>query len=308
MTAASGTLGPRPSFIGIGAGKSGTTWLWEMLRKHPDVFLPEQKELQYFNEEWYGTPGIRNERATRGIEWYLQFFADAQPGQVCGEITPTYLWNVTAPQRIHAFDPSLRLFALLRDPTEQVFSSYLFSLQKGEMNRMSFEDALVRHSYLVDRTYYGRFIGNYLDWFPLERLKVFLYEDLVRDPRRILVEVERYIGVREFVPDNVSSRTNVTGANAYPRINRALMAFRLALKRYRLEPIVAAADKVGLGSPFRWVQGQVRPYDGRPRMNPDTEARLRATFTPDIEVLEKHIGIDLSAWKSGAVNADQRTG
>ncbi len=36
-------------FLGIGAQKAGTTWLWAMLRRHPQVWLPPRKELHYFD-------------------------------------------------------------------------------------------------------------------------------------------------------------------------------------------------------------------------------------------------------------------
>jgi hypothetical protein len=38
-----------PTFLGIGAQKAGTTWLWENLRVHPDVFMTPVKEIHYFD-------------------------------------------------------------------------------------------------------------------------------------------------------------------------------------------------------------------------------------------------------------------
>ena len=43
---------PFPDFLGIGAQKAGTTWLHENLRRHPELFLPEEKELHYFDRQW----------------------------------------------------------------------------------------------------------------------------------------------------------------------------------------------------------------------------------------------------------------
>ena len=43
---------PLPDFLGIGAQKAGTTWLAANLRRHPDVFIPERKELHFFDNKW----------------------------------------------------------------------------------------------------------------------------------------------------------------------------------------------------------------------------------------------------------------
>lgn len=295
--------GARPSFVGIGTGKAGTTWLWGMLRQHPEIFLPDEKELHYFDDEWYGPPGLRNDRASRPLTWYLEHFADARPGHVCGEITPSYLWNPTAPERLHEFDPDLKLFAVLRDPTERVFSSFQFSLLKGEIEQMPFEQALVEHPYLVDRTRYGQFLDRYLEYFPPQRLAIRFYDDLKSDPRAFLLDIESFIGVSPFVPDDVDARRNVTGAHAYPRLNRAMMRARMSVKRHGLERFKDGADRVGLTRPLKWLQRQVRPFEEVPTMSPETEAELRRTFMPDIVRVEALTGRDLSAWKPTSTDA-----
>ena len=54
----------RPDFLGLGVQKGGTTSLDAMLRQHPDVLLPDRKELQFFSlhynlgEAWYGGRAI----------------------------------------------------------------------------------------------------------------------------------------------------------------------------------------------------------------------------------------------------------
>lgn len=300
---------PRPSFIGIGTGKAGTTWLWGMLRQHPEIFLPSEKELHYFDEEWYGPPGLRNERADRPLAWYLAHFEEAGPDQLCGEITPSYLWNPTAAKLLNQFDPDLKLFAILRDPTERVFSSFQFSLLKGEIEQMAFEQALTEHPYLVERTRYGQFLDRYLDHFPPDQLAIRFYDDLRSDPRAFLIDIESYLGVSSFVPDDVDERQNVTVAHAYPRLNRAMMRARMGLKRHGLERFKDRADRVGLTRPLKWLQGQVRPFDETPRMQPETEQELRQGFVPDIERIEALTGRDLAAWKPTArLSGDQFTG
>lgn len=76
--------GRLPDFVCIGGMRCGSTTLWEMLRRHRGIFLPETKELHYFDREGR-RDGIDDEASYRAC------FAGAASGQVCGECTPSYL-------------------------------------------------------------------------------------------------------------------------------------------------------------------------------------------------------------------------
>jgi Sulfotransferase domain len=288
---------PRPSFICVGAGKAGTTWLWEMLRLHPDVYLPATKEIHYFNDIAYEGSDVRNPNFRRPVSWYLRHFAPARPGQVCGEISPSYLWSDTAPDAIHAFDPDMRIVIMLRDPVDRLFSSYLFGQQKGEIGRISFEEALRSVDYLLARAPCSRSVARYLELFGRDRVKVVFHEDLSTDPRRMLLDVQAFLGVRPCVPDEVTERRNVTGASRFPTATTFLMRNRIRLKRHGLEWLVEAGKRVGVVRVFRWFQAQVRPYEQRPTVAPATEAALREFFLEDVEALERLLGVDLGRWK-----------
>jgi hypothetical protein len=295
--------GPRPTFLGIGSGKCGTSWIWEMLRRHPDLFLPELKEIHYFNEEAPEAHNVPNPRSRRPIEWYLSYFSDAEPRRVCGEITPSYLWSRSAPRRIHAFDPSMKLFVSFRDPVDRLFSVYLFGIQRGQTDSsLSFEETLEQAPYLIERTKYGASIARYLDLFPREQLHVILYEDIRDEPDRVLTDLARFIGVDPFVPEDAGEAANITGRPVHPGVTRRLMQLRLVTKRYGLERVIEAADRLGLGAAYRHLR-RSEPFDDRPTIAPETEARLRELFAPDIELLESQLDLDLTAWKPEAVTA-----
>jgi hypothetical protein len=287
----------RPSFICVGAGKAGTTWLWEMLRLHPDVYLPDVKEIHYFNDIAYEGSDVRNPNFRKPVGWYLRFFSPARPGQVCGEISPSYLWSATAPDAIHAFDPEMRILIMLRDPVDRLFSSYLFGQQKGEIGQVSFEEALQSVDYLLDRAPCSGSVARYLELFGRDRVKVVFHEDLSADPRGLLLDVEAFLGVGPFVPDEVTERRNVTGASRFPTATTFLMRNRIRMKRHGLEWLVDGGKRVGVVKVFRWFQAQVRPYEQRPTVAPATEVELREFFREDVEHLERLLDVDLWRWK-----------
>ncbi len=121
---------PRPHFLGVGTQKGGTTTLYELLKCHPDIYLPDNKEIHYFTKHY-----------ARGDRWYTEQFQSALPGQLRGEITPYYLFHEAAPQRIHTMRKRMKIIALLRNPVERTLSQYFHSCRWG-LEMLNLEDAL----------------------------------------------------------------------------------------------------------------------------------------------------------------------
>ena len=111
------------NFLLIGAQKSGTTWLYQALSQHEDIFVPETKEPHFFD---------RNATYEKGYAWYADHFAPSQNQTAIGECTPNYLWAVGAPsettnhpeiskeipERIQAVLPDAKFIVLLRNPVK----------------------------------------------------------------------------------------------------------------------------------------------------------------------------------------------
>ena len=109
-----------PDFIGIGAQKSGTSWLFKNLRKHPQLYFPETKEIHFF--DWY---------FYKGLNWYCKHFKDADISQYKGEITPCY--SILSEEKIkfiHQINPKLKIILLLRNPIERAWSHAVMNLVK----------------------------------------------------------------------------------------------------------------------------------------------------------------------------------
>ena len=172
-----------PYFIGLGAQKAGTTSLHGWLQNHPQVFIPMQKELQFFTLNY-----------PTGPHWYQQHFQQAAPKQRCGEITPYYLFHPLAPQRIHQLLPQARLIILLRDPVERTLSQLFHSIRLGletldplaaldaENHRLegAYQQLLTgatHHAYVL-RSRYEQQLARYEALFGQEQLLLLRSEDM----------------------------------------------------------------------------------------------------------------------------------
>ena len=123
-----------PDFFIVGHEKCGTTALFNILRQHPQVFMPDLKEPRFFfrdrprsdaTKEWIGA-GADLRPGT--LDAYLSLFADAGPEQRAGEASPQYIRSPDAARLIAQVQPGARIIALLREPTSLVQNFHLNNL------------------------------------------------------------------------------------------------------------------------------------------------------------------------------------
>ena len=177
-----------PHFLGIGAQKSGTTWLHANLSRHPGIFLPETKELHYFDWNFH-----------RPLGEYLAHFTRAGD-RIRGEITPGY--SVLDDDRvdfIRRIAPELRIVLLLRDPIERAWSQAVMNLVEIEGRPAEEIDDRTFIDHLSDdrvrlRNDYAGIIERWSGAFGEERLHIGFFEDVAQRPVELLRGVLDFIG------------------------------------------------------------------------------------------------------------------
>ena len=210
----------RPTYLVIGAQKAGTSSLHHYLSQNPAVLTARVKEVQYFTkyyargEGWYRAqfPLVTHERAVRrrlGVS------------PAVGEATAACLFDPRSPERVHAFDPEMKLIAVLRDPIERAYSHFQMELRWGRETG-TFEEALNREktelpgvlerlhtnpnvgvSSGLGRTYvarglYADQLERWLQLFDREQLLILMSDDLDNDPAGTLSRVAGFLGVPEL--------------------------------------------------------------------------------------------------------------
>jgi hypothetical protein len=186
-----------PTFICAGAQKSGTTWLYHQLCQHPQIRMPKVKELRYFHP-W------------NGEDWqaYQQHFRDCQ-GFVCGEMTPEYLFSKTAPAQMKERLPQLKVFAILRNPTERAFSQWRMGRHLGNMDKaQTFLSLFWRNkNCLRGQGHYATHIKTYTSYFPLGRqFQYYFYDDLVADPVSFYGSICSFLCIEPIIPVTIHNR------------------------------------------------------------------------------------------------------
>ena len=215
-----------PDFLVIGAQKSGTTTLFSLLSKHPEIYLPVQKEVQFFsNDELYG----------KGIEWYCEEnFKVGEIGGVAGEISPQYMFYSKVPERIGKCVPEIKFITILRHPIKRAFSQYLMSSRRGQESR-SFTDALAQSvaasesedvisesQAYYQHSNYAEILIKYLAIFPKERFLLLFQEDLDKNPENVLAAIYTFLDVNQIMPENPGVRLHQSGEIKHQWLNRLL--------------------------------------------------------------------------------------
>src|ERR1700691_3844946 len=109
-----------PDFFIVGHHKSGTTAMYEMLRPHPEIYMPAMKEPEFF-----GRDRTFGETRPQTYAEYLALFEAAGPRQLAGEASPSYLSSASAAKLIADVQPAARIIAILREPASFLNSLHL---------------------------------------------------------------------------------------------------------------------------------------------------------------------------------------
>jgi hypothetical protein len=288
-------------FIVIGAAKSGTTWLWKVLKNHPQCFLPERKEINFFNIELQHPVGNRqNSNFNKPLAWYQNHFSNADPCLKWGEVSPMYLCSETAPDAIFNYNPDIRLIALLRNPVERVYSDYHHKMRMGTIRKNEFEAVIDRYPFIVERSMYGRLLKRYLDRFPRKNIKIILYDDLKIMPDQVVREIENFIGI-DHHDDNpvISEWVNVAIVPRFQSINYSLGMIRKLLVYLRLLDVIRRSTVFHkINAFFEAIKKRNISRKAPDKINPESRELLRKRFAQDILLLEKETRMDLKMWLS----------
>lgn len=200
---------PLRMFVVAGMPRSGTTFLYHNLQKHPALFLPFRKELNYFAVNY-----------ARGAEWYRSLYREIAPDQLGGDISPFYFMDQRAIQRIAEFSPDAKVILAVREPAEWAVSLYNQILTYDRrvppfeefINTYPFKAGPTRIPLLISDGFVGRMIEAYRRTFG-DRLLLYDFALFRRDPLVVLSAIERFLGIPRFFESGNFDNVVINAAN-----------------------------------------------------------------------------------------------
>jgi hypothetical protein len=276
-----------PNFLGIGAMRSGTTWLDSILRTHPDIYLPERRKEIHFFDLYYD----------KGIDWYKDFFSAhtkvIKKYRQIGEITPAYLYFPEIPERIKTYLPDCRFLVILRNPVDRAYSHYGFRV-KNFAEKRTFAQLLEQEPEIKQKGLYFEQISRYLAFFPQENFLFLVFEETIKNPESILKQLAEFLSVEyeKFELSTVSQKKNSSGLVRFPRARALACNFRDFLRDRDLDWLWNMAKSLNMNLVLE-TEGQQLPS-----ISQEMRAMLLDYYRSDIDNLEKLLQINLSSWKT----------
>lgn len=293
-------------FVIVGAQKSGTTTLHNVMSKHPEISMPAAKEVPFFNSEGNSRTDID------------AFLVDTFPIPLTkpfkvGKATPQYLPSKIAADQLAQNFPDCKVIAILRNPIERTYSHYRMCLRR-ERTELSFPDAVeflldprnlekarsTEHQlgendfqYAVAYSEYGRQLQQYFQNFENEQMKVIFMSDLKAKPDEIFHDIFEFIGVESsWSSDSIGKQFHKGGTREVVNLKKikSIPFFGPALKSvYRKLP-----------DSFKWKVRElnvVAEEDSVFASYPEQVKILSEHFSQDFEVLKQYCDVPAD-WKS----------
>lgn len=290
----------KPNFFIVGAPKCGTTAMNDYLEKHPEIFIPEIKEVHFFGRDLHFSKGALRDEAA-----YLALFQGAtEPRR--GEASVWYLYSRSAAQEIHAFNPSAKIVVMLRNPVDMLYSQHSQFLYNGNEDIADFREALAaeperkagqrvpKSAHLAqgllysETVRYAEQLARYFDLFGRDNVHVILYDDFRADLPETYRRTLRFLGVREdFLPEFAVVNPNKRARSAVLRdfvqappegIKRLS---RLLFPRSVRQRVMKGLDRANIR------------YEARAPLDPALRAELEHRFAPEVEKLAQLLDREL---------------
>lgn len=291
----------KPEFFIVGAPKAGTTSLYHYLIQHPEIFMPVRKE-PYFFGNW-------REDGKKDLQEYLNLFGGVPESKVAGEASTAYLYLRSAAEEIKEFQSGAKIIIVLRNPVERAYSQYWHHVRNGLDNTFEeeleseekriregwrgFRPGLVPPAYYIESGRYSKHVEHYMKTFGRERVRVYLFEDLVGDPQAVCRDTFEFLGVDPVHQISTGQVYNSSGPLRSPTFYRLLFSVPTWIR----EPVKQALPlgvlkKVREGKELM-LQKNIKAV---PDMKLKTRAYLQQVFKDDVLYVEELTGRDLSHW------------
>lgn len=275
-----------PSFLIIGAAKAATSTVWSILGEHPDVFLPEVKEPNYF---------LEHIAASRGLAWYESLYDSAGDARHRGESSNGYsMFPIFrgVPERAAALVPDARIIYIIRHPVRRMVSQWIQFTTAGYEHR-PLHEALVYGTPYYFTSCYGLQLSRWARVFPHDALLVVRSEDLMTSPGPTIERVLAHLGLDTgWRPSDVAMRKNESKYKV--RSPRPVRRVSGALRGVGLE---GAAAAVARRTEFRARAGLFQPYRASEvELDPMLDEALLECFRADLEVLRKMVGSEMDLY------------
>lgn len=278
-----------PNLLVIGAMKAGTTSLHDYLRRHPDIFMSQVKELDFF---------VKERRWGLGVEWYRQQFDGRFQlrGESSQNYTKRHYFDSGIATRIASLMPDVRLIYIVRDPVERIVSHYHEAVEGGYApaeGLNAFLSADVANNHYVRTSSYFYQLEPYLRLFKRNQIHVLALEDLMDNRLVAMNHILEFLGATTVSDGSIFDFARNTGTEKRVRNVIGRVAFGSICAPIRAAVPRRCKDAIKNSSLSRRLM--TTPID-REQLDESLANRIRDVLRSDIDRLRGYTGLRFERW------------
>ena len=273
----------------VGAAKSGTSWLFECLKEHPEVLVSPTGEVDFFSYHY-----------TKGNNWYHSRFSNLSGYKLTIDISPSYFTDVSCPRRIADYNHNAKIVLVIRHPIERAYSHYCMHLRGGKVSR-NIDDEIILGTRYIEDSLYSKYLTGYFDYFDRHQVSVLSYDSLVADPRIYFKRFCELINVQsDYTPKIIDKKYHQKkGIPKNQFLYNALVAASGRItKNPKLGFLASGIDEFRKSKHVAMVHRLVGSTYSFPSMSQEKYNELLGIFCEDLSRLEKLTGLSFPDWYS----------
>lgn len=290
------------NFLIIGAQKSGTTFLYNILNLSDDIFMPQEKELPFFLN--------KNIDQKNYEKFFDEYFYNSKIEQTIGTSTPQYMIYPECFKSIKQILPNIKLIAILRDPIKRLISHYDMACRFGKENRSLnsvLEDQLNNIEFYRNTSFddptgkyivageYGRIFSQLLKNFDKNKIHILLFEDLINQPKAETKRIMNFLNLKSEI--NEFKKFNNMRGGKKKLINIDIYKLIIFFNKFGVKKIIpnffikkiriflSYIDNVNVNTKSKTSINQIRP---------DLMKKLKDHYMKDLNLLKNILGIELN--------------
>jgi hypothetical protein len=307
-----------PNFFVVGAAKSGTTSIYEYLKLHPEVYMAPIKETHHFSTDIDNTkfrPNYArslNKDLSKFLEsnmeegifhafvkdrnQYVQLYKNVKDEKAIGEVTNSYLFSEVAAKNIISEFHASKIIMILRNPVDRAFSHYLMDLRIGYETE-DFLSAVkkdmarnpkgwgISNCYVEIGMYFEQ-VKRYMEQIPKDQLRIYFFDDFVKNPEATMKDMFRFLGVKEETTIDFGKKYNPSFIPKNKLISKLNTQKRI---KDWLKGVLPKSIKSKFKKTF---------YTDKdlPKIKPEERKFLNEIFRDDVANLSQLVNRDLSNW------------
>ena len=295
-----------PNFLCLGAQKSGTTTISDILKDHPNIYLPGCKEVHYFEHE---------ENYKKGINWYSEFFNydTSENIKIIGEITPDYMaYNYVLNRIVEALGTNIKILIVLRNPVDRAYSqfnhhvrlhvekerNFISAISKESINsNISYRESWHTPAYYLSKGLYYNQVKRCFEVFSRQNIHIALFEDLfIEKDKNEFKALYEFLGIPYIgnIPNRHSHKS------IFPK-SEALFDF-VFVKNNKIKSTLKQLMPTDIYAGIRKKLVSILTEKPKKLDQSIKNKLIQEVYLDDIKKLEELADLDLSVWYKNSFN------